>query len=143
MALHWFNPLLWLAFFMARADREAACDAQVLANATPQRRSEYGHALLKVEAAFAPLRLSLGFVGMLQRGAALRARIRSIAQPSRTRPLAGLLATLCITGMTFLGVTRAEKPAIRRDPLTSKLVAIEVHHRAVSIAKATGISAAG
>ncbi|MDP1587429.1 MAG: M56 family metallopeptidase, partial [Prosthecobacter sp.] len=68
MALHWFNPLLWLAFFKARADREAACDAQVLVNATPQRRSEYGHALLKVEAAFAPLRLSLGFVGMLQRG---------------------------------------------------------------------------
>ncbi|MBE2287353.1 MAG: M56 family metallopeptidase, partial [Prosthecobacter sp.] len=48
MALHWFNPLLWLAFFMARADREAACDAQVLENATPQRRSEYGHALLKM-----------------------------------------------------------------------------------------------
>ena len=33
----------------ARADREAACDAQVLQNATQQRRSEYGHALLKVE----------------------------------------------------------------------------------------------
>lgn len=126
MALHWFNPLLWLAFFKARADREAACDAQVLANATSQRRSEYGHALLKVEAAFAPLRLSLGFVGMLQRGAALRARIRSIAQPSRTRPLAGLLATLCITCMTFLGVTRAEKPATATNDDDTKLIAIEV-----------------
>jgi beta-lactamase regulating signal transducer with metallopeptidase domain len=125
MALHWFNPLLWLAFFMARADRETACDAQVLENATPQRRSEYGHALLKIEAAFAPLRLSLGFVGMLQRGATLRARIRSIARPSRTRPLAGLLATLCITGMTFLGVTRAEKPASGTSDDT-KLIAIEV-----------------
>jgi beta-lactamase regulating signal transducer with metallopeptidase domain len=125
MALHWFNPLLWLAFFKARADREAACDAQVLVNATPQRRSEYGHALLKVEAAFAPLRLSLGFVGMLQRGATLRARIRSIAQPSRTRPLTGLLVTLCITCMTFLGVTRAEKPATATNDDTT-LIALEV-----------------
>ncbi|MDP1590660.1 MAG: hypothetical protein Q8M07_23100 [Prosthecobacter sp.] len=62
---------------------------------------------------------------MLQRGAALRARIRSIAQPSRTRPLAGLLATLCITCMTFLGVTRAEKPASATDNDTM-LIAIEV-----------------
>ena len=125
MALHWFNPLLWLALFKARADREAACDAQVLVNATPQRRSEYGHALLKVEAALAPLRLSLGFIGMLQRGAALRARIRSIAHPSRTRPLAALLVTLCITCMTFLGVTRAEKPATATNDDTT-LIAIEV-----------------
>lgn len=111
MALHWFNPLLWLAFLKVRADREAACDAQVLENATPQRRSAYGHALLKIESTFAPLRLSLGFIGILQRHASLRARIRSIAAPARTRPFTGLLVTFCMLGMTFLGVTRAEKPA--------------------------------
>ncbi|MCX6857276.1 MAG: hypothetical protein NTV80_20500 [Verrucomicrobia bacterium] len=107
MALHWFNPLLWLAFLKVRTDREAACDAQVLENATPQRRSAYGHALLKIESTFAPLRLSLGFIGILQRHASLRARIRSIAAPARTRPLTGLLVVACITCMTFLGVTRA------------------------------------
>lgn len=107
LALHWFNPLLWLAFFKVRADREAACDAQVLENATPQRRSAYGHALLKIESAFAPLRLSLGFIGILQRHASLRARIRSIAAPTRTRPLTGLLVTACMLAMTFLGVKRA------------------------------------
>jgi beta-lactamase regulating signal transducer with metallopeptidase domain len=48
MALHWFNPLLWVAFFKIRADREAACDAQVLHNASDGHRIEYGHALLKV-----------------------------------------------------------------------------------------------
>ena len=40
MTLHWFNPLLWLAFYKVRLDREAACDAQVLENASPQRRAE-------------------------------------------------------------------------------------------------------
>ena len=124
MALHWFNPLLWLAFFKARADRETACDAQVLRNATQQRRSEYGHALLKVEAAFAPLRLSLGFVGMLQRGATLRARIRAITTPSRTRPLTGLFVVLCISGMTFLGITRAENATSEEKP--DLLVGIEI-----------------
>jgi beta-lactamase regulating signal transducer with metallopeptidase domain len=39
MALHWFNPLLWIAFFKIRADREAACDAQVLSDATKDHRA--------------------------------------------------------------------------------------------------------
>ncbi|MFM7603755.1 MAG: M56 family metallopeptidase, partial [Prosthecobacter sp.] len=64
MTLHWFNPLLWLAFYKVRLDREAACDAQVLENASPQRRAEYGHALLKAETTFTPLQFSLGFVGL-------------------------------------------------------------------------------
>lgn len=130
LALHWFNPLLWLAFFKVRADREAACDAQVLENATPQRRSAYGHALLKIESAFAPLRLSLGFIGILQRHASLRARIRSIAAPTRTRPLTGLVVTACMLAMTFLGVTRAEKPAKPANAVggtpDGPLVALEV-----------------
>lgn len=126
MALHWFNPLLWLAFFKARADREAACDAQVLENATPQRRSAYGHALLKIESAFAPLRLSLGFIGILQRHASLRARIRSIASPARTRPLTGMLVMLCMACMTFLGITRAAADAEKSPEihLTARFIEI-------------------
>lgn len=110
MALHWFNPLLWLAFFKVRADREAACDAQVLEDAPHARRVEYGHALLKVESAFSPLSLSLGFVGIFQRGTALRSRIRAIATQRRAHPLAQVLTGLCIVLMTFFGVTRAEAP---------------------------------
>jgi bla regulator protein blaR1 len=107
LALHWFNPLLWFAFFKARLDREAACDAQLLETESQAQRIAYGHTLLKVETAFSHHGLSLGFVGIFQRGAALRSRIQSIAAPARTRPFASLLATLCILGMTFFGITRA------------------------------------
>lgn len=110
MALHWFNPLLWLAFFKVRADREAACDAQVLQDATHARRVEYGHALLKVESTFSPLSLSLGFVGIFQRGSALRSRIRSIATQRRAHPLAQVCTGLCMVLLTFFGITRAESP---------------------------------
>ena len=111
LTLHWFNPLLWLAFLKARADREAACDAQVLKNAPQPIRSAYGHALLKIESGFAPLRQRPGFIGILERKGALRARIRSIAVPPHTGPLTGVFVATCIGAMTFFGVTRAEKPA--------------------------------
>ena len=127
MALHWFNPLLWLAFMKVRADREAACDAQVLADAPPQRRSEYGHALLKAETAFTPLRLSLGFVGLFRRGATLRSRIQFIAHPHQPSPAMKLITFVSISLLTFFGITRAENPAVKDLPREeTKLIAIEV-----------------
>ncbi len=111
MALHWFNPLLWLAFFKVRFDREAACDAQVLQNDTNDRRREYGHALLKVETAFCPRGLSLGFVGIFQRGNALRSRIQSIANPSQPHHIMKSIITLCMVLLTFFGITKAQQPA--------------------------------
>jgi hypothetical protein len=111
LALHWFNPLLWLAFFKVRLDREVACDAQVLQNDTNDRRREYGHALLKVETAFCPRGLSLGFVGIFQRGNALRSRIQSIANHHQPNPIMKSSITLCMVLLTFFGITRAQQPA--------------------------------
>ncbi|MCX6848925.1 MAG: hypothetical protein NTY98_08385 [Verrucomicrobia bacterium] len=132
MALHWFNPLLWIAFFKIRADREAACDAQVLQDATRDHRIAYGHALLKVETAFSPRGLSLGFVGIFQRGAALRSRIQSIAKHRAPHPIIKALITMCIVLMTFFGVTRAQQPKPAEDV---PLIAIEV--KIVEFKKAT------
>jgi len=111
MTLHWFNPLLWLAFYKVSLDREAACDAQVLENASPQRRAEYGHALLKAETAFTPLQFSLGFVGLFQPGAALRSRIQSIIHPPTSHPTMKLITLASIGLLTFLGITRAVEPS--------------------------------
>jgi len=41
-ALHWFNPLLWIAFARIRGDREAVCDARVLFADAGDRRADYG-----------------------------------------------------------------------------------------------------
>lgn len=47
LALHWWNPIAHLAHRAFRADQELACDALVLARATPAERHAYGTALLK------------------------------------------------------------------------------------------------
>jgi len=44
LGCHWFNPVAWRAF---RADQEMACDAMVLARATPQVRHAYATAIVK------------------------------------------------------------------------------------------------
>ncbi|MBX7212122.1 MAG: SurA N-terminal domain-containing protein [Verrucomicrobiaceae bacterium] len=108
--LHWFNPLLWFAGARVRQDRESACDAQVLASDERDCRSDYGHALLKVQSAYCPRGFSLGFVGIFGGHAAIRSRITAIACYQRSHPLKGLLAGSLIACLAALGATRAEPP---------------------------------
>jgi len=108
MALHWFNPLLWLAFYKARIDREAACDQDVLRHDSSAERVTYGHALLKAESAFCPRGWSLGFVGIFDRGAGMRARIRAIAEARHTPGSTAVITLGIMLVMIFLGTTRAQ-----------------------------------
>ncbi|PEQ11788.1 hypothetical protein B2G71_15175 [Novosphingobium sp. PC22D] len=41
-ALHWFNPLAWMAWRALRSDQEAACDARVMAGRDRSERERYG-----------------------------------------------------------------------------------------------------
>ena len=53
VALFWFHPLVWLAYFKFRQDQELSCDQIVLARKQIASRIEYSKALLVV-AEFAP-----------------------------------------------------------------------------------------
>ena len=43
---HWFNPLIWYAFYQMRQDREVACDASVLSLLKPDEYKSYGSAII-------------------------------------------------------------------------------------------------
>lgn len=109
-AIHWCNPVLWFAFARMRADREAACDSQVLAVSSEDRRADYGHALLKLEGGLAHTGFNLGFLGIFERSGGMRSRIRAIAAYRRTHPAWGILGAALIAALTVAGATRAQNP---------------------------------
>ncbi len=49
-AIHWFNPLLWLAFILLARDMEMACDEQVLEQLGTEEKKRYSTFLLKLSA---------------------------------------------------------------------------------------------
>ncbi len=108
LAVHWFNPVLWLAFALARRDREAACDEQVLEGRATDVRHDYGHALIEAAAVYAPRGLSLGFVGILQKGHSLRSRIRDIATPPQGNRYSFALVLLMLGLSLVVGATHAQ-----------------------------------
>jgi bla regulator protein BlaR1 len=119
-SMHWFNPLLWFAFARMREDREAACDAQVLSLGQTDRRSDYGHALLKLQSSAPATGLSLGFVGIFERSANLRSRIQEISTHRESHPAWRAAGVALIGVLTLVGATQAQERQPRREANTTQ-----------------------
>lgn len=50
LAVHWFNPLVWLAYLLLCRDMERACDERVIKNMSLDQRKAYSTALLRCSA---------------------------------------------------------------------------------------------
>ncbi|WP_281962568.1 M56 family metallopeptidase [Bacillus cereus group sp. BfR-BA-01538] len=47
LILHWFNPIIWYAYYIMRKDQEIACDALALTYIGQRGKKEYGHTIIK------------------------------------------------------------------------------------------------
>lgn len=68
LTLHWFNPFVWVAFFLSGRDMEMSCDEQVLRKLGDQIRCDYSDSLLamaqgKGAVGFTPLAFGEGDTG--------------------------------------------------------------------------------
>ena len=48
LSVHWFNPLVWMAFYLSGVDMEISCDEAVMRKAKKDIRKEYAEALLEM-----------------------------------------------------------------------------------------------
>ena len=96
LAIHWFDPLVWLAFHLMNQDMEMRCDEAVLTQ-EPNIRTAYSTSLLSFAANRrfpAPGPLAFG-------EAAVRARIKNVLKWKQPNVWATLLAgALCVAVVT-------------------------------------------
>ncbi|QIF00283.1 M56 family metallopeptidase [Roseimicrobium sp. ORNL1] len=108
VALHWFNPLLWLASRKFRADREAACDAEVI-GASGNAAHAYGETLLALGARVPRMLSPRLMAGILGSADLVKQRIVDIARLGKTSRLAGWLAFLVVmSGTAAIALAAAE-----------------------------------
>ena len=109
-AVHWFNPLVWLAFYRMHADRELACDALALSCTPKGERESYGLTILKLLEGFGrPVRPAWGpsLAGILESKQQIKERIKMIARFHNTD--GGLvLAILLLGGLALVTLTDAQ-----------------------------------
>jgi beta-lactamase regulating signal transducer with metallopeptidase domain len=128
LALHWFNPLAWIAASRWRAERELACDELALHALAAPDRPRYGRTLLKlVEHAAFPRALPSPFPsrfpavsGIIENNADLKRRIAMIAgfrpRSRATGIAAGALVALALAASLTNAQSRAQPRAQGNAP---------------------------
>jgi Antirepressor regulating drug resistance, predicted signal transduction N-terminal membrane component len=105
--VHWFNPLVWVAFYRLRVDRELACDALALSYARPGENESYGLTIIKLLERFGRAVWAPGLAGILENKKQMKERITMIAKFHKTER--GLALALCLlAGLGVVTLTDAQ-----------------------------------
>ncbi len=114
-ALHWFNPLVWLATARFQADRELRCDADTLARLEAPDRVAYGRTLLHVQQTFHAAPAVAGLAPCVRNHSALRQRIAMITKPTTSHKWLNLIFTLALAGLICLSFGSAARADGERE----------------------------
>ena len=116
--LHWFNPAVWLMFYLASQDMEMRCDAAVVRALGKGGKLSYARTLVETERERA-------FGGVLQTGFSVNntaRRLKALAKAKVQPMLSALLAlfTVVMAGVGFFTVNAASEHVDLPDLSTPK-----------------------
>ncbi len=102
LALHWYNPLVWLAAVLSRRDGELCCDEATVRRLGEEERASYGRTLLAVtcQGKTNPLLTATSMTGS---GKSIKERIRLLVK--RPRTAAYTLAVVVVLAAVAVGCT--------------------------------------
>lgn len=121
LALHWFNPLVWIAYILLCKDIEMACDERVVQFMELPERKAYSAALLNCstnKAHFAACPVAFGEVSV-------KHRIKSVLKykkPSFWISLAGVIAIIFVAVCLVTSPTENGSEAVIADGMESVTV---------------------
>ena len=116
LALHWFNPLVWIAYILLCKDIEMACDERVVQFMELEERKSYSAALLSCSSRqmhFAASPVAFGEVSVKQ-------RILSILNYKKPAFWAGLLG---VVAFFFVAVCLLTSPAMEPETVIVEIPA--------------------
>ncbi|HSU56363.1 MAG TPA: M56 family metallopeptidase [Candidatus Dormibacteraeota bacterium] len=105
--VHWFNPLVWVAFHRMRVDRELACDAMALSYAKTDENQPYGRTIIKLLEGFGCSAWGPSLAGTLEDKNQMKERISMIASFNKTNRWPGLAMAL-FAGLGVVALTDAQ-----------------------------------
>lgn len=124
LALHWYNPLAWIAASASKKDAELACDEATIARLGESQRTAYGETLISMTCARRDHKdLFLTATTMNTGKRTLKERVTMIAKHPKTAvyTLILLIAVMLIAvGCTFTGPGNQENPpSVTTEPTDS------------------------
>lgn len=104
LAINWFQPLMWLAYYLFVRDMEVTCDEVVLRGKSAGFRKQYAKALLELSTR----EICVGFLATGYGSVALKERLINISRKRRGHSLRRFLVTVICIVMVLLSVSGYE-----------------------------------
>lgn len=126
LAVHWFNPLVWIAAVLSRNDAELACDEATIRRIGEEHRADYGRTLLQLTCEKRPA-IFVAATTMTGSGRTIKERIKLIVKKPKTAIITLIAIVLVIAiavGCTFTGA-KPEEPDT--DTERASLDASDIH----------------
>ncbi|MBQ7099272.1 MAG: M56 family metallopeptidase [Oscillospiraceae bacterium] len=124
LVLHWYNPLVWIAAKVSRADGELACDEGALRVLGEAQRGDYGRTLIGLTCGGRLGSLFVTATTMTGSAGSIRERINLLMKRPRTTALtltALILVVTVIVGCTFSTAPVTEQPGIDLEGMGEKI----------------------
>ena len=125
LALHWYNPLVWIAAILSRRDSEIACDEAVIKQLGEENRAEYGRTLIRMTCT------KQNAAGLFTTATTMTGSKRTITQRIKLivkHPKTALYAVICLVlvaaiavGCTFTGAKPPEESSKLTFPKPEEL----------------------
>lgn len=112
-AIHWFNPLVWIAASMSRTDSELRCDDRVTRPMNQEERKSYASVLVLAAARRNAPGLGVLATGMTMTGKRLKTRVSTVMQgrkPLRWLSVSfAVLSLVCLVGAFATSETQEQR----------------------------------
>ena len=117
LTLHWFNPIMWLAYILLCRDIESACDERVVKNMNTLERADYSEALLLCSVkrrSVSACPLAFGETGV-------KSRVKSVLSYKRPAFWVIIVALLVCASVAVLFLTNPISDEERNATLVEKI----------------------
>lgn len=115
LCIHWFNPLVWIAFILAMSDMEMSCDEAILSQAGEGVKAEYSLSLL----GFASGKRYLPATFLAFGEVSPKTRIKNVLKWKKSSKIVGISATVLaiVVGVICLSNPMEERDVVRTETL--------------------------
>lgn len=125
LTIHWFNPLVWLAFYLAEKDMEMSCDEMVIRQTGRDIRADYSETLLRLAAG----RKAVAGVPLAFGAGDIRSRIKNIMGYRKPAIIIVVLAVTVVIGAMFVLGSNPESDAKQSRHAASEEIRKPDSHR--------------
>ena len=106
--IHWFNPFIWVAYFLFGNDMEKACDEEVIRGMESEKRKEYAYALLHIAAENGRKKKRVFVAPICFDEGNVKSRIINIMKYKYTLPGIGAAVMIVILSLSVMFLTEAK-----------------------------------